>query len=100
MAIVEGYSYGDAIDNSGATFVRSRSEEDSLTLLLDRTVDYTLMDELVVQYLLDNYANEARAKLQLGSRPLLTRQLYLAIKARSSGCGVDHRSLQRAAPRR
>src|SRR5580765_665665 len=80
VAIVEGYSYGDAIDTAGATFVRSRSEEDSLTLLLKRTVDYTLMDELVVQHLVENYANEARAKLQLGSRPLLTRQLYLAVR--------------------
>jgi polar amino acid transport system substrate-binding protein len=80
VAIVEGYSYGDAIDNSGATFVRSSSEEDSLKLLLNRAVDYTLMDELVVEYLVDHYANEARAKLQLGSRPLLTRQLYLAIR--------------------
>src|SRR4029077_20581533 len=48
--------------------------------LLNRTVDYTLMDELVVEYLVDNYANEARAKLQFGSGPLLTRQLYLAIR--------------------
>jgi polar amino acid transport system substrate-binding protein len=80
VAIVEGYSYGDAIDNSGATFVRSTSEEDSLKLLLTRAVDYTLMDELVVEYLVDNYAKEARAKLQFGSRPLLTRQLYLAIR--------------------
>ena len=34
VAIVEGYSYGDAVDNSGPTFVRSISEEDSLKQLL------------------------------------------------------------------
>jgi polar amino acid transport system substrate-binding protein len=80
IAIVEGYSYGEAIDLSGPTFVRSRTEEDSLKLLLDGKVDYTLMDELVVQYIVSNYPEEARTKLQLGSTPLLRRQLYLAVR--------------------
>jgi polar amino acid transport system substrate-binding protein len=80
IAIVEGYSYGEAIDQSGPTFVRSRTEEDSLTLLLDSKVDYTLMDELVVQYIVSNYADEARTRLQVGSTPLLTRQLHLAVR--------------------
>ena len=80
VAIVEGYSYGDTIDSSGPTFVRSRSEEDSLGMLLRNAVDYTLMDELVVQYIVSNYANEARTRLQVGSTPLLTRPLYLAVR--------------------
>jgi polar amino acid transport system substrate-binding protein len=80
IAIVEGYSYGEAINQSGPTFVRSRTEEDSLRLLLDGKVDYTLMDDLVVQYIVSNYAEEARTRLQLGSTPLLTRQLYLAVR--------------------
>jgi polar amino acid transport system substrate-binding protein len=80
IAIVEGYSYGEAIDQSGPTFVRSRAEEDSLRFLLDGKVDYTLMDELVVQYILSHYADEARKRLQVGSTPLVTRQLYLAVR--------------------
>ncbi len=80
IAIVEGYSYGEAIDLSGPAFVRSRTEEDSLKLLLDGKVDYTLMDELVVQYIVSNYAEQARTRLQLGSTALLTRQLYLAVR--------------------
>jgi polar amino acid transport system substrate-binding protein len=79
IAIVEGYSYGEAIERSGLAFVRSKSEEDSLTLLLDGKVDYTLMDELVVQYIVRNYAEKARTRLQIGSTPLLRRQLYLAV---------------------
>jgi polar amino acid transport system substrate-binding protein len=80
IAIVGGYSYGEAIDRSGPTFVRSRTEEDSLQLLLDGKVDYTLMDELVVQYIVSNYAEEARTRLQVGSKPLLTRPLHLAVR--------------------
>ena len=80
IAIVEGYSYGETIDTSGPTFVRTKTEEDSLKQLLDSAVDYTLMDELVVKYLVSNHAEQARTRLDFGSTPLLTRQLYLAIR--------------------
>lgn len=80
IAIVEGYSYGDAVDNAGPTFVRSASEEDSLKQLLASKVDYTLMDDLVVQYIVEHHANEARTRLQFGSTPLVTRQLYFAVR--------------------
>src|SRR5687767_9136074 len=80
IAIVEGYSYGETIDRTGPVFVRSRTEEDSVRLLLDRKVDYTLMDDLVVQYIVKNYAEEARTRLQIGSTPLVTRSLHLAIR--------------------
>jgi polar amino acid transport system substrate-binding protein len=80
IAIVEGYSYGDAIEGAGPTFVRSSREEDSLARLLDSAVDYTLMDELVVRYITSNYPKEAQSRLAFGSTPLLTRPLYLAIR--------------------
>lgn len=80
VAIVEGYSYGDALDFSGAMLVRSRSEEDSLALLLASKADYTLMDELVVQYLVDNYPTQASTRLDIGTRALVTRPLYFAVK--------------------
>jgi polar amino acid transport system substrate-binding protein len=80
IAIVGGFAYGDDIDKAGPSFVRSNGEEDSLHLLLTSAVDYTLMDDLVVEYIVDNYRNEARTRLQVGSHALLTRPLYLAIR--------------------
>ena len=80
VALVEGYSYGDAVHLAGPEFVRSLSEEDSLTKLLSGEVDYTLMDDLVVQYILSNYPKESEAKLQIGSVPLIRRELHLAIR--------------------
>jgi polar amino acid transport system substrate-binding protein len=80
VAIVEGYSYGDAVEKGGPAFVRSKSEEDSLKLLLSGGVDYTLMDELVVQYIINNHAEQARTRLQLGVTPLVTRPLYFAVR--------------------
>ena len=80
VAIVEGYSYGEATQGAGPVFVRSTSEEDSLARLLKGEVDYTLMDELVVQYILKNHPREAEARLAIGSTPLVTRQLYFALR--------------------
>src|SRR5205085_5971346 len=92
VSIVEGYAYGAELDASGATLVRSRTEEDSLALLLSAKADYALMDELVVQYIVNNYPNEAKTKLSLGSEPLLIRPLYLAIRrSRSDAASIVSR---------
>jgi len=80
VAIVEGYSYGDVVDRAGPVFVRSPTEEDSLTRLLAGDVDYTLIDDLVVQYIVSNYPKESEARLQIGSTPLITRELYFAVR--------------------
>jgi polar amino acid transport system substrate-binding protein len=86
IALVGGFSYGDAVASaSGPTYIRSRSEEDSLTKLLANEADYTLMDELVVQYILDNYSEQARTRLAIGSIPLIKRTLHLAIRRSRPG---------------
>jgi polar amino acid transport system substrate-binding protein len=80
VAIVDGYSYGDAVDDAGAVFVRSLSEEDSLTRLLSGDVEYTLMDDLVIQSLVSQYPKESAARLHIASAPLITRPLYFAVR--------------------
>jgi len=80
IAIVGGYSYGDTIEGAGPTFVQSRTEQDSLSLLLASTVDYMLMDELVVADIQTNYPEQAGTRLQIGTTPLLKRALYLAVR--------------------
>ncbi|HVJ26038.1 MAG TPA: transporter substrate-binding domain-containing protein [Vicinamibacterales bacterium] len=79
VALVEGYAYGEETENSGAVLVRSSSEEDSLALLLKGAVDYTLMDDLVVAYIVRNHPKESSTRLQIGST-LVKRELYLAIR--------------------
>jgi len=80
LAIVEGYAYGDELGRSGATLVGAKSEEDSLRLLLDNKVDYALMDAIVVQHILEQYPEEAKTRLQIGTAPLVTRPLYLTVR--------------------
>jgi hypothetical protein len=48
--------------------------------LLAGEVDYTLMDELVVEYIVRNHGEQARARLRFGSTPLVKRALFLAIR--------------------
>ena len=80
LALVEGYAYGDAVKNpKGPTYIGSLSEEDSIQKLLSGGADYTLMDQLVVEYLLKNYPEEARSRLSFGSTPLLVRTLHFAV---------------------
>jgi polar amino acid transport system substrate-binding protein len=90
IVVVGGYSYGDAVkDGTGPIFLRSRGEEDSLAKLLASEADYTLMDELVVKYILRNYPDQSRNRLQIGSTPLITRSLHLAIRrARPDAAGL------------
>ena len=79
LAIVEGYSYGDEINREGPVFVRYRSEEDSLAALLKGDVEYTLMDELVVHYIVSQYPEQSRTRLRIASTAMLTRELHFAV---------------------
>jgi polar amino acid transport system substrate-binding protein len=79
VAIIEGYAYGDGFEKAGPTWVRSKSEQDSLTQLLNGKIDYMLMDELVVQYLVSSYPDEARTRLAIGTTPLHTRSVHLSL---------------------
>jgi polar amino acid transport system substrate-binding protein len=80
VAIVDGYAYGQSIDAAGPVWIRARSEEDSVAQVLKNGADYTLMDELVVHYIVSNYPKESETKLEIGSTPLLTRGLHFVLQ--------------------
>ena len=81
IALVAGYAYGEAVEaTDGPIFVGSDGEEDSVARLLNGEVDYTLMDDLVIHYLIGNHPEAARTRLAFGSTPLLIRSLHLAVR--------------------
>lgn len=81
VALVAGYAYGESIEAAdGPILVGSHSEQDSIAKLLNGEADYTLMDDLVIQYLVGNHREEAQTRLAFGSTPLLTRSLHLAVR--------------------
>lgn len=92
IAIVEGYAYGPAIEGAGPTFVRTSGEEDSVRQLLATTVDFALIDELVVNYIVEHHPEEAKKRLQLGAIPLVTRQLFFTVnRARADAHAIVNR---------
>jgi len=67
-------------NDPGPKYVLSKSVEDGLQKLLAGQVDYTLNDELVVQYLIENYPEQVAARLAIGTHPLVVRPLHLALR--------------------
>ena len=81
VALVAGFAYAKIAERTdGPVFIRSDSDEDSVARLLDGEVDYALMDDLVVQYLISKHGEEARSRLVFGTAPLLSRSLHLAVR--------------------
>jgi polar amino acid transport system substrate-binding protein len=81
IALVETYAYGDTIsDSSGPIYIPSAGEEDSIQKVLSNEVAYTLIDELVVEYILKNYPDQSKNFLAFGSTPLLVRTLHFAVR--------------------
>ena len=93
VAIVDGYSYGDAIELAGPVFMRTRSEEDSLTQLLKGTVEYTLIDELVVHHIVGIYPNESRTRLQFVFDGAAHATAVFCRQPAACRCRIDHRSV-------
>jgi len=81
IALVDGYAYGDTLKSPGGPdYVTARTVEETLKMVLDNKADFALMDELVTQYLLTNYPKEVKARLAVGTAPLVVRTLHFALR--------------------
>ncbi len=81
VAAVGHYAYGDQITGAvGVYFINGRNDQDDLDKLLAGDVDYMLVDELVVRYLMTYQPEEVAAKLEIGTTPLARRSLHLALR--------------------
>ncbi len=81
VAAVGRYAYGDEIEKAvGVYFVNGRNDQENLDRLLAGDVEYMLVEELVVRYLLTYQPDETAAKLEIGTIPLARRTLHLAVR--------------------
>jgi len=81
VALVASHAYGAEVEGArGPDLVLGPSHELNLRRLLDGQVDYMLVDALVIRYILDNHAEEARARLEIGKNPLVKRTLHFALR--------------------
>jgi polar amino acid transport system substrate-binding protein len=81
VAIVAGSAYGEAVEGAkGPEFVVGPNHELNLRKLLEGKIDYMLVDAIVIRYILDHYAQQARARLEIGKTPLVKRTLHFALR--------------------
>ena len=112
-AVVEGYAYGDlARGAEGVKLALGVNDQANLDKLLRGDVDYMLVDDLLIRYVLAHQREEAEAVLAVGNKALMTRSLHLALRkdlpgaetvpvSVRSGAGLDElrAALDRAAAR-
>ncbi len=81
VGIVTGYSYGEEMKKAKDTqFVAGADQQTNLDKMMRGELDYILIDDLLLQYLLKNQGGETKAKLEIGRTPLVRRLLYFALR--------------------
>ncbi len=86
VAAVGRYAYGDEIKKAdGVLFVNGRNDQDNLDKLLAGEVEYMLVDELVVRYLVASQPEAAAERLEIGTKVLARRMLHFVVRREVSG---------------
>jgi len=81
VAVVEQYAYGEEAEAvEGPLFIEGPSDQHNLQKLLAGDVDYMLVDDLLIRYLVEHQQEEATRLLQIGGTPLIRRALHLAVR--------------------
>ncbi len=81
VAIVQDYAYGDELnDRDDIELIAGKNNQQNLDRLLSDSVDYMLVDALLVQYLVTYQSEETEKYLALGSNALLERDLHFALR--------------------
>ncbi len=86
LGIVGSYSYGhDVSDLDQIELVSGVSDQENLSALLKGRVDYILIDDLLVHYLMQFQPGDLANHLEVGTTPLLTQSLYFAVRSNLDG---------------
>jgi ABC-type amino acid transport substrate-binding protein len=80
IGVVENYAYGTEGQSIGVDFVAGESDQQNLERLLSGTIDYMLVDALLIEYLLKYQVNDVSEFLEIGESPILTKSLHFAIR--------------------
>jgi polar amino acid transport system substrate-binding protein len=81
IGVVKGYAYDENLLNAtNLELVFGDSDQHNLESLFDRKIDYMLVDELLIQYLLQYQLNDVNTYLSIAEKPLQVKTLHLAIQ--------------------
>jgi len=81
VAVVGTYAYGESVKNATEpVFIKGQNDQENLQKLLGGEVDYMLVDELLIRYVLEHQKSDAATYLQIGTTPLIRRNLHFAVR--------------------
>ena len=80
IGIVKDYEYGDRLLKApGLELIFSESDQNNLEKLFDKKIDYMLVDNLLIQYLLKYQLNDVNELLSISVVPFKTKTLHFAL---------------------
>lgn len=81
IALVKGYAYGPLVnDVKGLEIVYGNDDVENLKMLINDDADYTLVDELLIQYAQKEQPEKCDEFLEFGQNSLSTNSLHLALR--------------------
>lgn len=80
IGLVKDYAYDETLTNTpGLTIVYSKSNQQSLEKLLSEEIDYFLVDNVLIQYMLKYEINNIYNYLAIAKEPLFQEPLHFAL---------------------
>ncbi len=80
IGVVKDYAYGNRLlDAPNLELVFSESDQNNLEKLFDKQIDYLLVDNLLIQYLLKYQLNDVNELLSISGTPFKTKTLHFAL---------------------
>ncbi len=80
VGIVDGYAYGERVmKGNEIEFVKSESDQRNLEKLVSKEIDYMLVDNILIYYLIKNQVNNIEEFLAIASEPVDTKNLYFGL---------------------
>ena len=84
VGIVSEYAYLDNLnDDKNINFVYGKSDQENLENLLSNKIDFMMVDNLLIQYLLNHELSNLSNTLEIGSVTLITKPLYFALSKKT-----------------
>ena len=80
IGVVSNYAYGiEGTEENGIQLISGKSDQKNLEALLSKKVDYILIDDLIIHYLIKYQTNNVSEFLSIGKNPLFVKSLHFAL---------------------
>lgn len=81
IGLVANYAYdANVLNAQNFEIVYSTNDQENLEKLFDKTIDYMLVDELLIHYLFKHQINDVEKYLSIAEVPFQIKKLHLAIR--------------------